>query len=147
MSAVDLSPFRDLVPADSGLAVVSVAADGVVHSSVANVGVLTVAPFGEVAAWVAVGGAHKVALLRRHARATATLRAGWRWASVEGPVTLIGPDDPYDGFDAEAIRVLLRDVFVAAGGTHDDWDTYDRVMLEDRRTAVLITPERLYPRG
>ena len=29
---------------------------------------------------------------------------------------------------------------VAAGGIQDDWDTYDRVMREERRAAVLITP-------
>jgi hypothetical protein len=29
-------------------------------------------------------------------------------------------------------------------GTHDDWDTYDRVMAEERRAAVLITPRRTY---
>jgi hypothetical protein len=42
------------------------------------------------------------------------------------------------------VRRLLRDIFTAAGGTHDDWDTYDRVMAEERRTAVLIQPERVY---
>ena len=36
------------------------------------------------------------------------------------------------------------DVFTAAGGTHDDWDTYDRVMAEERRAAVLVTPVRTY---
>jgi hypothetical protein len=40
--------------------------------------------------------------------------------------------------------VLLRDVFTAAGGTHDDWPTYDRVMAEERRAAVMIAPERVY---
>ena len=45
---------------------------------------------------------------------------------------------------AEAIRLLLREMFTAAGGTHDDWDTYDRTMAEDRRAAVLITPRRIY---
>ena len=40
---------------------------------------------------------------------------------------------------------LLREVFRAAGGTHDDWPTYDRVMAEERRAAVLISPERVYP--
>ena len=40
--------------------------------------------------------------------------------------------------------MLLRDIFTAAGGTHDDWDTYDRVMREERRTAVLIAPTRTY---
>jgi hypothetical protein len=35
-------------------------------------------------------------------------------------------------------------VFSAAGGSHDDWDTYDRVMADERRTAVLVTPRRSY---
>ena len=37
---------------------------------------------------------------------------------------------------------LLRDVFHAAGGAHEDLDTYDRVMATERRTAVLLRPER-----
>jgi len=41
--------------------------------------------------------------------------------------------------DAEGIRVLLRDIFGAAGGLHDDWPTRDRGMLEQRRTAALLT--------
>lgn len=40
--------------------------------------------------------------------------------------------------------MLLRNVFTAAGGTHDDWDTYDRVMREEGRVAVLISPTRVY---
>jgi hypothetical protein len=49
----------------------------------------------------------------------------------------------------DALRALLREVFRAAGGVHDDWDTYDRVMAEERRAAVLITPRRVYsnPQG
>jgi hypothetical protein len=35
-------------------------------------------------------------------------------------------------------------VFTGAGGTHDDWDTYDRVMREERRVAVLVDPVRGY---
>ncbi|MDT4921585.1 MAG: hypothetical protein QOI15_2487, partial [Pseudonocardiales bacterium] len=38
-----------------------------------------------------------------------------------------------------------REVFEAAGGAHDDWDEYDRVMRTDRRAAVLVTPTRIYP--
>ena len=70
----------------------------------------------------------------------------WQWASAEGPVELAGPDDPLPGVDAERLRLLLREIFTAAGGTHDDWDTYDRVMAEERRAAVLLTPERTQPR-
>lgn len=39
--------------------------------------------------------------------------------------------------------VLLRDVFTAAGGHHDDGDTYDQTMRDQGRTAVLITPDRI----
>jgi hypothetical protein len=35
-------------------------------------------------------------------------------------------------------------VFTAAGGSHDDWEAYDRVMAEQRRTAVLVAPRRVY---
>jgi hypothetical protein len=73
------------------------------------------------------------------------VRAGWEWVAVEGPVDLAGPDDRFGDLDAERIRVLLREIFTACGGTHDDWDTYDRVMAEERRTAVLVAPERVYP--
>jgi hypothetical protein len=70
-------------------------------------------------------------------------RAGWEWVSVEGAVAIIGPDDSAGGLGSGGLPQLLRDVFVAAGGTHDDWDEYDRVMAAERRTAVLVTPERI----
>ena len=53
---------------------------------------------------------------------------------------LVGPDET----DPESLRLLLRDIFAACGGTHDDWDTYDRVMREEGRVAVLVTPRRVY---
>ncbi|MDN5860318.1 MAG: pyridoxamine 5'-phosphate oxidase, partial [Pseudonocardia sp.] len=65
-------------------------------------------------------------------------------AGVEGPAQLIGPDDPADGIDTERLRLLLREIFTACGGTHDDWDTYDAVMRAERRVAVLIPPTRTY---
>ena len=70
-------------------------------------------------------------------------RHGADWAGVEGPVRLLGPDDPFEGFGPGQVAMLLRAVFVAAGGTHQDWDEFDRVMAADRRTAVLVTPERI----
>jgi PPOX class probable F420-dependent enzyme len=142
----DLAPFAALVPLDHGLCVLSTTrADGTVQSSVVNAGVLQHPLTGdEVVGLVARGSAHKLHHLRADPRATIVVRAGWRWAAVEGTVEVIGPDDPAPGVDADALRALLRDVFRAAGGTHDDWDTYDRVMAEERRAAVLVTPTRTY---
>jgi PPOX class probable F420-dependent enzyme len=141
-----LDAFGELVPLDHGLCVLSTTrADGSVQASVVNAGVLGHPVSGvEVVGLVAAGGARKLQHLRADPRATIVVRAGWRWATVEGSAELVGPDDPHPGIDAEGVRMLLRDVFRAAGGTHDDWDAYDRVMAEERRTAVLITPTRSY---
>jgi hypothetical protein len=57
---------------------------------------------------------------------------------------LFGPGDTDAGLDGERLRLLLREVFTAAGGTHDDWDTYDQTMIEQGRTVVLVSPSRLY---
>jgi len=45
--------------------------------------------------------------------------------------------------DEEDVRQLLRAVFVAGGGTHDDFDEHDRVMAEEHRTVVLLRPGRI----
>ena len=93
---------------------------------------------------VVQGGTRKHANLRRRPRATIVFRVGWEWVAVDGPVDLAGPDDALVGLDAGRVPQVLRDVFSAAGGTHDDWDEYDRVMAAERRLAVLVTPERVY---
>ena len=142
----DLTDFARLVGRDHGLCVVStLRPDTTIQSSVVNAGVLDHPITGEpVVGLVARGGSRKLANLRARPRATVVVRAGWEWVAAEGPVDLAGPDDGIGDLDAERIRLLLREVFAACGGTHDDWATYDRVMAEERRTAVLVTPERVY---
>jgi PPOX class probable F420-dependent enzyme len=141
-----LEYVRDLVGRDHGLAVVvTQRADGSPQASIANAGVLAHPVRGDAAVGLVVrGDTRKHANLRRRPRATVVFRAGWEWVAVEGPADLAGPDDPLDGFEAGRVPQLLRDVFSAAGGTHDDWDEYDRVMAAERRVAVLVQPERLY---
>lgn len=142
----DLSAFAGLVPLDHGLCTLStLRRDGSVQATVINAGVLDhPVGGGQVVGLVAIGGSRKLRNLRADPRATIVARAGWRWATVEGEAEIIGPDDPHPDVDGEALRRLLRDIFRAAGGTHDDWATYDRVMAEQRRAAVLITPRRTY---
>jgi PPOX class probable F420-dependent enzyme len=143
----DLAGFAALVGGDHGLCVVStLRADATIQSSLVNAGVLAHPVTGEqVVGFTAVGRAVKLANLRARPRLTIVVRAGWQWAAAEGPTDLAGPDDPLDGIDPERLRVLLREVFTAAGGTHDDWPTYDRVMAEERRAVVLVRPDRVYP--
>jgi hypothetical protein len=111
-------------------------------ASVVNAGILDHPLTGEpVVAVVLRGGTAKLAHLRRNPQATLVFRAGWQWVGVSGPVELAGPDDALDGIDPERLRVLLRDIYHAAGGVHPDLDEYDREMVADRRTAVLLKPE------
>jgi PPOX class probable F420-dependent enzyme len=142
----DLSAFAELVRLDHGLAVVSTArTDGTIQSSVVNAGVLDHPVTGRpVAAFVAAGSSRRLTNLRARPRTTVVMRAGWQWAGVEGPTELVGPDDRLEGIDDERRRSLLREIFAAAGGTHDDWDEFDRVMASERRVAVLVEPERTY---
>lgn len=142
----ELSVFAELVPPDHGLCVIStLRRGGGVQSSVVNAGVLEHRlKGGQVVALVATGGSRKLHNLRADPRVTIVARAGWRWATVEGDAEITGPDDPHPDVDGEALRLLLRDIFRAAGGTHDDWDTYDRAMASERRAAVLIAPSRVY---
>jgi PPOX class probable F420-dependent enzyme len=142
----DLAAFGALVPLDHGLCVLATTRpDGTVQASVVNAGLLRHPVTGdEVVGLVARGDTRKLRNLRADPRATIVVRAGWQWAAVEGTVEVVGPDDPRVGVDDEGLRVLLQDVFRAAGGTHDDWDAYDRAMADERRAAVLITPTRTY---
>lgn len=138
-----------LAQAENGLAVVStVRADGTVQSSLVNVGLLAHPAGGQPVLGFVTYGKVKLANLRARPSLAITFRTGWRWATVEGRAELAGPDDPRPWLaDADHVRLLLRSVYSAAGGTHDDWDEFDRVMAAERRTVVLVEPTRVYSNG
>jgi PPOX class probable F420-dependent enzyme len=142
----DLSDFTRVASGDHGLCAVStLRADGTIQASVVNAGVLDHPLTGEpVAGFVIRGQGRKLANLRARRQVTVVARSGWQWVTVEGTAELAGPDDPLPGIDAERLRVLLREIFTAAGGTHDNWHEYDQVMAADRSTAALVTPTRVY---
>jgi PPOX class probable F420-dependent enzyme len=144
-STLNLEQVRRLSGAEHGLSVVSlVRPDGTISSSVVNVGLIEHPVSGATTvAFVVRGSSYKRRRLRLDPRVSVTVRAGWEWQSVEGSAELIGPLDlhPSERVDVPA---LLRAVFRAAGGAHDDWDEYDRVMAEEQRTAVFVTPTRVY---
>lgn len=134
---------------DNGLAVVStLRADLTIQSSLINAGPLPHPQTARPALGFVTYGKVKLANLRARPQITVTFRGGWRWATVEGHAELAGPDDPQPWLGSDdALPHLLRDIFRAAGGTHDDWDEFDRTMREQRRTAVLVTATRIYGNG
>jgi PPOX class probable F420-dependent enzyme len=147
-----MTTLRDataLAAPENGLAVIStVRADGTVQASLVNVGLLPHPATGEPSLGFTTYGKVKLANLRARPQLAVTFRNGWQWATVEGRAELAGPDDAQPWLtDADQLRLLLREVFTAAGGTHDDWDEYDRVMANERRAVVLVAPTRVYSNG
>jgi PPOX class probable F420-dependent enzyme len=138
--------IKRLVALDNGLAGLStLRRDGTVQSTVVNAGVIDHPVTGDpVAALVARPATHKLAHLRANPHATLLWRAGWAWVAAEGEVELVGPDDELEGVDPDDVPALLRRIYAGAGGDHDDWAEYDRVMAAERRIAVLLTPSRIY---
>jgi len=147
--AIDLTAIRQRAADARNLAVVATTRpDGSVHASLVSAGVIDDPVTGEPSVGLVVGGGTaKLRHLRRAGRAAVVFQAGYRWAGVEGPVRIVGPDDLDGGVAATDVPALLRAVFVAAGGTHDDWAEYDRVMAAERRTAVFVTATRVTGTG
>ncbi len=138
-----------LASGDSGLAVVStLRADHTIQASLVNAGVLPHPATRQPALGFVTYGQVKLNNLRARPQLAVTFRNGWQWATVEGLAQLAGPDDTQKWLRGpDQLRLLLREVFTACGGTHDNWNEYDRAMAEQRRTAVLITPTRIYSNG
>ena len=130
---------------ERGLVIVAtLRGDRTIQSSLVNAGIVSHPVSGEPTLAFITNGPAKLANLRARPQVTATFRNGWQWAAVEGRGELAGPDDPQPWLDAERLRLLLREIFSTAGGEHDDWDSYDRVMAQERRAAVLVRPDRVY---
>ncbi|MGA8295790.1 MAG: pyridoxamine 5'-phosphate oxidase family protein [Acidimicrobiales bacterium] len=142
---MDLDDIDRIAAGDHYLAVIATTrADGSVQASVVNACTLLHPVSNERVVAFVTYGKTKLSNLRARPRVTAVFRTGWEWAAVEGPCEIVGPDNPLSGYDPSHLPELIRAIFRAAGGAHDDWATFDRVMAEERRTAVFIYPERVY---
>jgi PPOX class probable F420-dependent enzyme len=133
-----------LARSERGLVIVAtLRGDGTIQSSLVNAGIVPHPATGESTLAFVADSPVKLPSLRARPLVTAAFRNGWRWAAVEGYAELAGPGDPRPWPGPERLRLLLREIFSADGGEHDDWDTYDRAMAEERRAAVLVRPDRV----
>ncbi len=147
--ALGIDDIRRFVPLDHGLAIVSVGLpSGGVASSLVNAGVVDHPATGApVVGFVVRGDSRKLVHLRRDpappsrggpAGAGSRRAARSSWSARTTPGSASRPT---------TLAAHLRAVFAGAGGTHEDWDEFDRVMAAERRTAVLLQPARVYGQG
>ena len=114
-------------------------ANGATHSSIVVCGA-----YHGSAAFVSVyPRSVKIRNLRRDANCTILcVDDHWRgYAVVEGHAQLFD----YENTDAEEIRQMMREVYMACSATeHPNWDEFDQAMIDQKAVAVLVTPERVY---
>ena len=141
----DIEIFSNYLLEETGLVTVSTTqVDGRVLSSVVNCGMIEHPLTGDTCvAFVSGSKAARLKHIDRGSQVTITARRGWAWSSVTGPADLIRPEQVPESIDKEQMRLLLREVFHAAGGVHDDLEEYDRAMVQEGRVVVCVTPERV----
>lgn len=113
------------------------------RSGAAQMSIITVGPYRDGIAFTTTGGRAKLANLGRDPRCSLLVSrdSWWGYVVLQGRATIMSSANT----DAEELRLALRDVYRAASGQeHSDWDEYDRAMVDDRRAAVIVVPERTY---
>ena len=110
----------------------------------AQMSIITVGAYRDGAAFTTTDDRAKLRNLRRNPRCSLLVsHDNWRpYVVLEGQAQVLAADNT----DAEELKHALRDVYRSASGgkEHPNWDDYDRAMVEDKRAAVIVVPDRVY---
>ena len=141
----DIETFSNYLLEETGLATVSTTQiDGRILSTVVNCGMIEHPITGDTCvSFVSGSNAARLKHIERGSQVTVSVRRGWVWSSVTGPAYLIKPESLPEGIDSEKMRLLLREVFHAAGGVHHDLEEYDEAMDGEKRVVVCVSPDRI----
>ena len=108
----------------------------------AQMSIIVVGPYRDGAAFTTTADRAKLSNLKRDPRSTLLVSqdSWWGYIVLEGHAKILSPENA----DAEELRQALRDVYRSIAGEHPDWDEYDQAMREERRSAVIVIPDRVY---
>jgi len=140
-----LELVREISEAEPRAVLPTARPDGTIQSSIVTAKLTKHPKTGEpVIGFLCRGRTVKIRNMRMSPRATITFSTGSRWVTVEGALTLVGPDDAAEGFSQDEVPELLRGIETSLRGGNDDWPTFDKTMAEQARAAAYITMERVY---
>ena len=109
----------------------------------AQMSIITCGPYRDGVAFTTTEERAKLHNLRRNPQCS-LLVAREDWAAylvLQGTAQVFSAGNT----DNEELRRMLREVFrTAAGVEHPDWAEYDRAMVEQRRSAIIVVPEHIY---
>lgn len=109
----------------------------------AQMSIITVGPYRDGVAFTTTEERAKLHNLRRNPQCSLLVaREDWSaYLVLQGTAQVFSAGNT----DGEELRRMLREVFrTAAGVEHPDWAEYDRAMVEQRRSAIIVVPEHIY---
>ena len=109
----------------------------------AQMSIITCGPLRDGVAFSTTEDRAKLRNLRRNPRCSLLVaREDWSaYVVLQGQAQLLSADNT----EADELRLALREVYRTAAATeHPDWEEYDRAMVEQRRSAVIVVAEQVY---
>ncbi len=109
----------------------------------AQMSIVTVGPYGDGAGFTTTEDRAKLHNLARNPRCSLLVSKAdwWGYVVLEGHARVLRRGES----DETALRDALRGIYRSASGQeHPNWDEYDQAMIDDRRAAVIVVPERIY---
>ena len=112
------------------------------QNGAAPLSIIVVGPFQDGAAFTTTADRAKLSNLRRDPRCSLLVskESWWGYVVLEGNARIMSSDNS----DADELRLALREVYRVIAGDHSNWDEYDQAMRDERRSVVVVVPERVY---
>ena len=112
------------------------------QNGAAQLSIIVVGPFQDGAAFTTTADRAKLSNLRRDPRCSLLVskESWWDYVVLEGNARIMSSDNS----DADELRLALREVYRVIAGDHSNWDEYDQAMRDERRSVVVVVPERVY---
>ena len=112
--------------------------DGAAQMSVVSCG-----PYRDGVAFTTTADRAKLINLHRNPKCSLLVSQDdwWGYLVLEGHAEILSPANT----GAAELAEILRDVYRTVSRVeHPDWEEYDQAMRDDRRSAVVVIPERVY---
>ena len=112
--------------------------DGAAQMSVVSCG-----PYRDGVAFTTTADRAKLINLHRNPKCSLLVSQDdwWGYLVLEGHAEILSPANT----GAAELSAILRDVYRTVSRVeHPDWEEYDQAMRDDRRSAVVVIPERVY---
>ena len=113
------------------------------RSGAAQMSIVTCGPYRDGVAFTTTEDRAKLKNLRRNPQCTLMVSQNdWRrYVVFEGRADILSVDNTDPADFKQALQEAYR---TASGQDHPDWEEYHQAMLEQRRSVIIVVPDRVY---